>query len=257
MEPNRKILIFENSHALTNYLLKEWTRIVELSVKDHGKCTVALSGGKTPIEFYSRLSHFAEFDQWHRVHLFQVDERFVPSDDKESNFRTIKENLLDYVPIPPANVHPVRTRHENVLVATEEYKHGLLYFFNVKPHEMPRFDLIILGCGEDGHVGSLHPHLDGLEDPNRLCVPVTDDYFKEERVSLSLAVINNARHIMVMVQGERKAAILKRILEDKEDLPAAKVNAREGELAFLIDRFAASQLSKPSRFTDQGEAVSI
>jgi 6-phosphogluconolactonase len=253
----RKVLLFENSHTLTNYLLKEWVRIVERSVSDHGKCTVALSGGKTPVEFYARLSHLEDFNLWPKVHLFQVDERYVERDDRDSNWRTIRENLLSFIPLPPANLHPIPTRHENVLVATEDYKHQLLFFFNVRPQELPRFDLIILGCGEDGHVGSLHPQLEYLEDPNRLCVPVTDAYFKQERISLSLATINNARHIMVMLQGERKASVVKRVLEDGEELPVAKVNAREGELTFLIDRFAASQLSKPARFTDQGEAISI
>src|SRR6185503_4266433 len=176
MSSDRKILIFENSFSLNNFLLKEFSRIVLESVQERGRCMIALSGGKTPTEFYTRLSHWEEFDLWHKTHVFQVDERFVPSDDLENNWRLIREHLLNFVPIPQQNLHPIRTEHPNVLVATEEYKHELIYHFDVKPGQLPRFDLVLLGCGEDGHVASLHPGLEGFDEINRIVLPVATNY---------------------------------------------------------------------------------
>ncbi|HLF19125.1 MAG TPA: 6-phosphogluconolactonase [Candidatus Omnitrophota bacterium] len=254
---NRKILIFENSFTLTNFLLKEWVRTVNEAVEDHNRFVVALSGGKTPAEFYTRLSHLEEFDLWHKTHIFLADEHFVPYDDPESNFRMINDNLLHYVPIPPQNVHPIKTKYENVLIATEEYKHELIYFFELKERKLPRFDLIMLGMGEDGQVASLFPGEKGIDDPNRLTIPVSAYQSRTERVSLSLPVINNARTVVFIIQGLRKADMVKKVLEENIDVPAQHVHPADGRLMFLLDREAASRLSSPRKFTDHGEAISI
>jgi len=254
---DRKILIFENSFSLTNFLLKEFSRIVQESVQERGRCTVAFSGGKTPSEFYTRLSHFEEFDLWSKTHIFQVDERFVPSDDAESNWRMISEHLLNFVPIPTYNLHPIRTDHPNVLVTTEEYKHELMYKFELKAGQLPRFDLVLWGCGEDGHVGSIHPGLAGFEDINRITMPVVTHYFKNERVTLTLPVINNARHIVMLIQGEHKREVVKEIVENNLDVPASQLKALDGQLTWLLDRTAASGLSRQHTYTDRGEAISL
>ena len=254
---DRKILVFENTFVLTNFLLKEFSRIVHEAVQERGRCSVALSGGKTPTEFYTRLSQWEEFDLWQKTHIFQVDEHFVTADDAENNWRMINEHLLNFVPIPRHNLHPIKTDDPNVLVATEEYKHELIYFFDVKPGGLPRFDLVILGCGEDGHVGSIHPGLEGFGEINRFTMPVITHYFKTERVTLTLPVINNARYVVMLIQGERKRDVVKEILENNLDVPAAQLKARNGQLTWLMDRTAASKLSHQHKYTDQGEAISL
>jgi len=254
---DRKILIFENNFTLTNFLLKEFSRIVREAVQERGRCTVALSGGKTPTEFYTRLSHWEEFDLWHKTHIFQVDERFVNYEDPENNWRMIREHLINFVPVPQQNLHPIKTDHPNVLVATEEYKHELIYSFDIKPGQLPRFDLVLLGCGEDGHVASLHPGLEGFEENNRLVLPVATHYFRTERVSLTLPVLNNARHILMLVQEERKREVVKEIIENNLDVPAARLQANDGQLTWLLDRKAASGLSRQHKFFDHGEAISL
>jgi len=256
--PKFKISVFENSYALTNDLIQYWISMAHQAVEDRGRFLVALSGGTTPIEFYSKLAGIQEFDLWPKTHIFLVDERFVPTDHKDSNFRIIKQNLLDFIPIPQTNIHPIPTHVENVAVAAEEYKHNLVHFFNLKSSGMPRFDFMLLGIGEDGHTASLFPSRDTAlsreeynADPLRLTLPVSADYLDHDRVTLSLSVINNAQNIFFFVRGKEKASIVKRILEDKEDLPvpsgnlpASRVAPIDGQLTYLLDREAAQLLTQ-------------
>ena len=239
-----KISVFENSYALTNDLIHQWITIANHSIEDRGRFVVALSGGTTPIEFYSKLAGVQEFDLWPKTHIFLVDERFVPANHKDSNFRIIKQNLLDFITIPKNNIHPIHTELENVAVAAQEYKNTLLHFFNLKGQRFPRFDFMLLGIGEDGHTASLFPRENYTADSLRLTLPVTANYLDHDRVTLSLPVINNARHIFFFVRGKSKASIIKQLLEDKEDLPANRVLPTDGELTYLLDRDAASHLTK-------------
>jgi 6-phosphogluconolactonase len=257
MTDKEKILIFENSFLLTNFLLKKWIELVHQAVERSHRFTVALSGGRTPIEFYSRLSGFDDFDLWEKCHIFLVDERFVPFEDVNSNFGMLKKDLLDFVNIPPENIHPIATDQENVALAAEQYKNVLLHFFDYSKAPLPRFDFILLGIGDDGHTGSLYPGLEGINDINRITIPVSLDYLKQDRVSLTLPVINNARHVIFLVQGEQKAPIVKQIIEEEADIPAALVKPTDGELIYLLDKAAAKKLSYQDSYTYQDDAISI
>ena len=257
MSSHRKILIFENSYSLTNYLVKQRLTIAHHSIEQHGRFTVALSGGTTPIEFYSKLSGIQEAGIWPKTHVFLVDERFVPLTDQDSNFRMIKENLLSYINILPGNIHPIPTDSKTVEVAAEEYKNILTQFFDLTRNGLPRFDLILLGIGEDGHTGSLFSDLPGIDDQARLTLPVSLNHLKTERVSLTLPVINNALHVIFFVRGPKKADIIKRVIEQDKNLPSARVRPTDGELIFLLDQPSAQKLSFQDSYVHDGEAIEL
>jgi 6-phosphogluconolactonase len=238
-------------------LLKQWFAIAHRSIQEHDQFSVALAGGKTPLEFYCQLSGAQDFALWDKTHIFFTDERFVAPEDEDSNIGMIQNALLNYVPLHPDQIHAIHTHTGDVRTAAECYEEDLTEFFRLGIGERPRFDLILLGVGEDGHVASLFPGEKQIEEEVRLTVAVTSDRLKQPRISLSLPVINQARTCLVVVQGRNKADIMKRILIDKKDLPARKVMPPNGELYFLLDKEAASQLSYLSEYTHQDQAVAV
>jgi len=251
----RKILIFENSHILTSYLLKKWVEMVHEAVQRSNRFTVALSGGRSPIEFYSRLSAFKDFDLWSRTHVFLGDERFVPFSDGNSNFKMIKENLLDYISLPPENIHPITTDQKNVDLAADQFKNELVQFFEFNENNVPSFDMILLGVGTDGHTASLFPDDEHIEDMDRLVLPVTLPHLKEERITLTLPVINSARNVVFLILGTNKAEILQEMIKGESGIPASKVNLTTGQLTYLVDKEAACKLSYRDSCSHEDQGV--
>jgi len=249
METKRQVIIFENSYTLTNYLVKKWTEIIRQSVSQRGRATIALSGGQTPVEFYSKLSNIKDSDLWVNSHVFLADERFVSTQDKDSNFRMISENLLNFVDIPQDNLHPVNCEAKNIEAVADQYTSVLENFLEFRRNELPCFDLILLGLGDDGHTASLFPDDENYAVGNRLILPVSINRLKEERVSLSLPVINNADHCIFMVLGANKADIVQRLIEKNEDCPASQVKPSAGECIYLLDKESASKLNYLENYT--------
>jgi len=227
------------------------------SIQMSNRFNVALSGGHSPVEFLSKLVHLSEFNLWSKTHIFQVDEHFVPQDDHESNFKMIKENLLNYIDIPVENLHPIPTDQENAGLTAEQYKNDLVAHFDLTKNGLPCFDFILLGIGEDGHTASLFPDDPNVEHKQRVTLPVSLNYLKHERVSLTLSVINNARNAFMLITGEKKADVIKRIIDGKELMPASKVNLTDGEFFLLLDLEAASKLSDKEKYFYQDEAISL
>lgn len=255
MSQDRKILIFENTYSLTNYLVDQWVATARESIRRHNRFTVALSGGRSPMEFYCKLSALEDFSIWQRTHIFLGDERFVRQDDDNSNFKMIKENLLDYISIPPENIHPIATDQKNVDIAAESYKDEIVRFFEFRENNAPRFDLILLGIGTDGHTASLFPDDERVDDPGRLVLPVSLPRLKHERISLTLPVINNASYCVVLVIGSRKADIISEMIERNLQVPASKINPANGRLIYLLDKEAAQKLPYRESGSREGEAV--
>jgi len=251
----QKILIFENSFTLTEHILKLWIEIAQQSVDRRNCFTAALSGGRTPMEFYCKLSNFQDFNLWRSTHIFLGDERFVPPNDSNSNFKMIRENLLNFINIPPENIHPITTNQENVELSAEQFKNDLSEFFEFNEQNAPCFDMILLGLGIDGHTASLFPDDDRVDDPNCLTLPVSLPSLKEERVSLTLPVINNARNVVMPVVGANKAEIVKKIINSKNELPASKVDLIDGQLTFLLDKDAAAKLPYHDSYSHEGQAI--
>jgi len=257
MSTSRKILIFETSYTLTNYLLKYWAEIVSQAIAERERFTAVLSGGRTPVEFYCKLSGIKNFDQWRKTHIFLTDERFVSWDEEESNYGMIKNNLLNYVDIPLSHGHPVDTSLENAAVSAKAYESELKQFFSLQDGMVPVFDLMFLGLGEDGHTASLFPEGKEVNEAKRLVVDASIAKLKHSRISLTLPVINNARHIIVLVCGRQKARIFKELIAQDSHLPAARIKPAQGELTYVLDKDAASEISFGDDFTHQGEAIAM
>lgn len=252
----RRVLIFENSFALSNYLLEKWAALAAAAVQQQGRFTVALSGGKTPIEFYCRLSNFDRFDLWTKTHLFLTDERFVSIHSPESNFRLIKNNLLDYLQIPDENIHPVLLGPvDSIDEAAAQYEGHLETFFSLPIGQRPRFDLVLLGVGEDGHTASLFPEDVNLNETSRSVTVGIPPTKKPPRISLTLPVINNAACVIFLVTGRNKASVIADIFIKGADLPAGRVLPQNGEIIFLLDRDAAQQLPLPEELNLSGDAL--
>jgi 6-phosphogluconolactonase len=211
-----------------------------------GRFAVALSGGSTPKAFYALLAT-AEYRNrldWSCVHLFWSDERCVPPEHPESNFRMVQESLLSKVEIPRENIHRMAGEKEPQAAAAD-YENELRMFFNPPQDGLPRFDLIYLGLGEDGHTASLFPGTAALSENQRWVTIAYVERLQAHRLTLTLPVINAAAQITFLVSGQSKRAIVKQLLGadvDSSILPAAKVSPTDGRLTWLITQDAAEEI---------------
>jgi len=217
------------------------------AVVQRGRFTIALSGGSTPRSMYTLIAANASASlPWDRMFFFFGDERHVPPDDAESNYRMARETLLSKVAIPPANVFRIPAENPDASAAAEDYEETLRRFFTLAPGEFPRFDLILLGIGPDGHTASLFPETAALQEKSRLVVANWVEKMNTSRITLTLPVLNAARSIAFLVSGIDKAAALHEVLEGNapaEMYPSKLVQPRPGKLIWFVDRAAASQLS--------------
>jgi 6-phosphogluconolactonase len=208
--------------------------------------SVALSGGSTPRRMYELLTeeHLAYQVVWPAVHFFWSDERCVAPDDERSNYRMAREALLSHIEMPAGNVHRMPAEEADPEAAAVAYERTLRDHFG---DNAPRFDLVLLGMGEDGHTASLFPSSAGLNETQRL-VAVVRLADGPRRLTLTLEAINGARAIVVLVSGESKAETVRRVLGANgraEGLPIQSVRPRDGQLLWLLDADAASKLEKP------------
>lgn len=244
---NKEILVFENTDQLEEHAIRKWRDIAEDAVKQRGIFTVSLSGGSTPVKLYKELS--GTDLKWDRTHIFIVDERFVPFDHIDSNFRMINETLLSNIDIQEQNIHPVPTQKGSPDEAARFYENDIISFFNLSSGGIPAFDLLLLGVGDDGHTASLFPGSPSLNEKDRLAVSaVPSDKSMHERITVTFPVINSARNVIIQITGNTKAEAVKDILENENStLPAASVRPHDGKLIFLLDRQAGALLSGTER----------
>ncbi len=240
----KNVLIFDQKDQILKFLIEKWEDISKNSIEIRGYFAAGLSGGKTPIGFYQKLAEWDSRSSWKRTHIFLVDERFVSFDDQDSNYRMLRETLLGKIIVPQANIHPIPTGKAVLEASAKEYEADLIKFFKVSRGQYPAFDLILLGIGEDGHTASLFPGSRALSERKRLAAAVVVDEKKHDRITLTLPVINHAEHVIFFVTGENKAPVLKKIIAGGDpSLPASMVRPGSGNLLFVIDREAGSQLS--------------
>jgi 6-phosphogluconolactonase len=214
------------------------------AVQAAGRCSLVLSGGTTPRTLYGLLgSKFRDQIPWADLHVFWGDERWVPPDDARSNYRLAREALLDHVPCPPANVHPMPTHLPRPDEAASEYEATLRDYAG---GEWPRFDVMLLGFGADGHTASLFPRSPALRETTRAVVAATAPVEPSSRLTLTYPVLASAAHIHFLVAGADKAPVLRRVLTgsaDPDTYPAAGVRSAGGTMTWWVDRAAAAQLS--------------
>ncbi len=245
----REIFLFDDKEKMSEFMIGKWKEILREAIEKRGIFIVALSGGKTPVHFYRRLANMKEAFPWNKTHVFPVDERFVSFTAKESNFGMLKKTLLDKVPVPPENIHPIPAERSTPQISAMEYEEDLRIFFKLSKGQFPQFDLILLGIGEDGHTASLFPGSPLLNEQIRLAAPVILDKVRHPRVTLTLPAINHSRNVLFLVTGKNKAAVLKSIFDEGDDLlPASRVKP-DGNLIFLIDQEAGSLLNIKTVFT--------
>jgi 6-phosphogluconolactonase len=219
------------------------------SISKRDRFLVALNGGNTPMRFFQLLAigHRDQVD-WNRVHIFWGDERCVPPDDAGSSYGQARDSLLSRVPIPDSNIHRIMGELAPV-EASGNYSNTLRRFAS-PPLEWPRFDLVYLGMGEDGHTASLFPG--SPVDETGTVIPVTAHYqdCPANRVTLTPAVFNRARRVVFMVTGAKKAVTLAEVLSDRYNpgqYPAQRINPKDGELIWLVDEEAAGKLPKKNK----------
>jgi len=226
---------------------EEVIRVAKAAVAERGRFTIALSGGSTPRNLYTLIAANASTSlPWAQIFFFWGDERHVPPTDPESNYRMAQETLLSKVPVPAANIFRILGENPDASAAAEAYEQTLRKFFVPAAGEFPRFDLILLGMGPDGHTASLFPETAALQEKSRLVVANWVEKLNTSRISLTLPVLNAARQVAFLVGGADKAVVLHEVMEGNapgEKYPSRLVRPSEGKLIWFVDRAAASDLS--------------
>lgn len=220
-------------------IIKSFIQIANNALEKRGRFLVSLAGGSTPLKLYEKLAEI-KID-WTRVHFFWGDERCVPIDDAENNYRQAKKVFLDK--INATNVHRVNT-DLSPDSAARHYAHTLK-FFAEPPLDFPRFDLALLGLGEDGHTASLFPN--SPIDIDESVIAVTAQYQNRpaNRVTITPKVFNEAREVWFLATGKNKAQILNTVLNGEKDLrlyPAQRIQPKNGKLIWWVDEEASSSL---------------
>jgi 6-phosphogluconolactonase len=241
-----ELRVYGDAEQLARAAAELFAALATDSIKARGRFRVALSGGSTPRRVYELLSA-AEFSRrvdWNHVDMFWGDERYVPADDRDSNYRMAAEALLRHVPVPAANIHRVPTEISPPSAAADAYEEQIRQSF--ADSSMPEFDLIYLGLGTNGHTASLFPRSPALSEQSRLVVA---DFVAEVngwRVTMSAPLLNRGRVVVFLVQGQEKAKVLRDVLlgpSDPERLPAQLI-APQGKLLWMVDEAAATLLSR-------------
>ena len=244
-----KIRIFEDMEHLSQAAATLFVEQAAAAITERGRFLVALNGGSTPSPLFQLLAtEYREKVDWRPIHVFWGDERCVPPQDPGSNYRQAQDAFLGHVPIPESNIHRIKGEFAPV-DASNAYALELKDFAS-SPFDYPRFDLVYLGMGEDGHTASLFPGSD--VDVSGPTLPVTANYQDRpaNRVTLTQLVFNQARVVVVMATGEKKAATLAEVLSGRynpERYPAQRIEPKDGKLIWLVDEDAASKL--PREFT--------
>jgi 6-phosphogluconolactonase len=246
MPSTRSIEVLATAADLFHAAAEEFIGVARTAIGAQGRFTVALSGGSTPKALYSLLAaNYADF-AWNRIFLFFGDERHVPPTDPDSNYRMVNESLLTKIAIPAENVFRVPAENPDAAAAASDYEARLRRFFELKPGEFPRFDLILLGVGPDGHTASLFPDSPALDEQSRLVVANWVAKFNTHRITFTFPVLNRSAEVMFMASGADKADMLHKVLEAKNTppLPSQRVQPSDGKLLWMLDEAAAAKLTR-------------
>jgi 6-phosphogluconolactonase len=240
-----RLCVFEDLAELTRAAAGEIARFAENTVEQRGRFTWALSGGSTPRPLYEALASdpYRERLPWSALHLFWGDERHVPPDHPESNYRMAREAMIDRVPVPRGNVHRVTAEDPDAQRAAAAYEEELRAFFALAPGEWPVFDLMLLGIGPDGHTASLFPGGAALRERDRLVVAPWVEAQRTFRLTMTPPVLNHSRLSLFLVSGEDKAGALRAVIEGESEPDRYPAQVVAGNVLWMVDRAAASRLN--------------
>ncbi len=239
--------IAADPHALARDAAEIFAATAEDAARLRGRFTVALAGGSTPRGLYALLAGETAFRlrvPWTRTHAFWGDERCVPPDHPESNYRMAYDAMLSHVDVPDSSVHRMEGERPDAADAAAAYERVL------KEHRLtgagggPLFDLVLLGMGDDGHTASLFPGSDALNATDRLVAAPWVDALGAHRITLTVRALCDAGHVLFLVAGAGKAATLRAVLEEgpTDRLPASLIRPEKGRLTWLVDQDAARLL---------------
>ena len=242
-----KIVTVSDSEALADLNVDYFANYAQRAIEQRGVFYVAISGGSTPVQFFERLSNTSVYSkiQWEKIHVFWVDERCVPPSSEASNFGLATHTFLLDVPILPENIHRVTGEQENYADAVDEYEQIIRAVFKITKGQVPEFDLVILGMGSDGHIGSILPNTYALFDTDDLVSAVYRMNGDYNRITLTVPVMKEARRILILVSGENKAQIMADVFRTEPDPVRYPVHALWPVLhkvRWLVDRSAAAKL---------------
>lgn len=235
--------MFDSAQALFEGAAQEFAGRARQAAEKNRRFLVALSGGSTPKALYQELAQpkFSSLP-WDKIFFFWGDERHVPPHSADSNYRMVDDALLSKVPVPPGNIFRVKAEQSDANTVAREYEQIVRDFFHLEPAEFPRFDLVLLGLGPDGHTASLFPDSAGLSETNRIVIANWVENLHTHRISFTFPVLNAAACDMFLVSGEGKREKVRQILTEHQDFPAGRVDPRDGELLWFLDRAAAGEL---------------
>lgn len=243
------VQVFDDADQLFAAARDRFVAACERAIAERGRFRVALSGGSTPRGLYERLAAGAfgarSAGVWSKVDIFWGDERHVPPDHAESNYRLAHETFLSKIEIPPENVYRWEAEGPDAAAVAAAYEDTLRRVFVVAKPDVPRFDLVLLGLGPDGHTASLFPGTAAIDEVHRLAVSNRVDKLDTDRLTLTPPMLNFARQILFLVRDADKAEALAQVLGGPyrpHELPAQCVRPESGDVTWLIDRAAAGHL---------------
>jgi 6-phosphogluconolactonase len=243
------VRILTNIDAIAKRASQDFLQSATQAVSEKGSFTVALSGGSTPKALYSLLATDAALRSqlpWDKMYMYFGDERSVGPDHADSNFRMATETMLSKVPLKPEQVFRIKGEYKDTERAAQEYDEALRTSFKTAEGQFPRFDLVLLGMGNEGHTASLFPGTKALHETKRIVVRNWVGKLYTERITLTAPVINNAARVLFMITGADKELALKGVLEglyEPEQLPAQMIQPSNGKLLWLVDTIAGGMLS--------------
>ena len=247
MTTSTEIRILTTPQELFSAAADEVIHAATEAVASRGRFTIALSGGSTPKSLFNLLATNARTTlPWDKMFFFWGDERHVPPTDPDSNYRMANEAMLSKIPVKAENIFRISAENPDPAAAADAYEKAIQKFFALAPGQFPRFDLILLGMGPDGHTASLFPGSAGLQEKSRLVISNWVEKFKTNRLSFTYPVLNAAATVAFLVGGTDKAPALHEVLETDapgDQYPAKLVHPTDGKLIWFLDRAAASQLT--------------
>jgi 6-phosphogluconolactonase len=249
----REVVVLPDAGALTKRAADEFLKAVNEAIAKKGVFTIALAGGSTPKALYSMLSEDPAYRSqipWPKLHFFFGDERHAPPDNPESNFNMANETLFSKGLVKPEQITRIKGEYPDTEKAALEYEQALRAYFKLEDGEYPRFDLMLLGMGPEGHTLSLFPGTRALHATNRIVVRNWVGKLYTERITLTAPAANQANRIIFSVTHADKALALKAVLEgpyEPEQLPAQLIQPVNGTLLWLVDQSAGSKLATGTR----------
>lgn len=248
--PNRVIKLFPNAADIAKYAAAQIVSIANEAAAARSVFTIALSGGSTPKILYSLLASEPTLRNslpWAKMKVFFGDERHVGPEHPDSNFQMAADSMLTKIPLRPEQIHRIKGEYSDTAQAAEEYENVIRREFNLASGAFPRFDLVLLGMGNEGHTLSLFPGTKALNETERIVTRNWVGKLYTERITLTAAAANHAANVIFMVAGGDKALALKAVLEgphEPDQLPSQMIAPSSGTLSWLIDEAAGSMLSK-------------